>query len=77
MSKRRVVISGLGILSPLGNDLASSWQGIVDGRSASADQLRRLGLRNSHAGSRGSTDALIAPKESRDGPVVNYGVAAR
>ncbi|HEY4529651.1 MAG TPA: beta-ketoacyl-ACP synthase II [Luteimonas sp.] len=33
MSKRRVVITGLGILSPLGNDLASSWQGIVDGRS--------------------------------------------
>ena len=33
MSKRRVVISGLGILSPLGNDLATSWQGIVDGRS--------------------------------------------
>src|SRR5690554_7722242 len=33
MSKRRVVITGLGILSPLGNDLPSSWQGIVDGRS--------------------------------------------
>ena len=33
MSKRRVVITGLGILSPLGNDLASSWQGITDGRS--------------------------------------------
>ena len=32
MSKRRVVITGLGILSPLGNDLASSWDGIKAGR---------------------------------------------
>ena len=33
MSKRRVVITGLGILSPLGNDVATSWDGIVNGRS--------------------------------------------
>jgi 3-oxoacyl-[acyl-carrier-protein] synthase II len=33
MSKRRVVITGMGIVSPLGNDLASSWAGIVNGRS--------------------------------------------
>ena len=33
MSKRRVVVTGLGILSPLGNDLQSSWDGIVHGRS--------------------------------------------
>ncbi len=33
MSKRRVVVTGLGIVSPLGNDLASSWDGIINGRS--------------------------------------------
>ena len=33
MSRRRVVVTGLGIVSPLGNDLASSWDGIVHGRS--------------------------------------------
>ena len=33
MSKRRVVVTGLGILSPVGNDLESSWDGIVHGRS--------------------------------------------
>ena len=33
MSKRRVVVTGLGIVSPLGNDLATSWDGIVNGRS--------------------------------------------
>ena len=30
---RRVVVTGLGILSPVGIDLASSWDGIVNGRS--------------------------------------------
>ncbi|MEG3791987.1 beta-ketoacyl-ACP synthase II [Lysobacter sp. CCNWLW3] len=33
MFNRRVVITGLGIVSPLGNDLASNWDGIVNGRS--------------------------------------------
>jgi 3-oxoacyl-[acyl-carrier-protein] synthase II len=33
MSKRRVVVTGLGILSPVGNDLESSWDSIVHGRS--------------------------------------------
>ena len=33
MSKRRVVVTGLGIVSPLGNDLASSWDGVINGRS--------------------------------------------
>jgi len=30
---RRVVVTGLGLVSPLGNDVASSWDGIVAGRS--------------------------------------------
>lgn len=33
LRSRRVVVTGLGIVSPLGNDLASSWDGIVNGRS--------------------------------------------
>lgn len=33
MSRRRVVITGMGMLSPLGNDVPSSWQGILAGRS--------------------------------------------
>ena len=33
MRSRRVVVTGLGIVSPLGNDLATSWDGIVNGRS--------------------------------------------
>ncbi len=33
MSRRRVVVTGMGMLSPLGVDVASSWQGILAGRS--------------------------------------------
>ena len=33
MSRRRVVITGMGMISPLGNDVPSSWQGILAGRS--------------------------------------------
>jgi 3-oxoacyl-[acyl-carrier-protein] synthase II len=32
MSKRRVVITGLGILSPVGNTVAEAWDNIVNGR---------------------------------------------
>jgi 3-oxoacyl-[acyl-carrier-protein] synthase II len=33
MSKRRVVVTGLGILSPVGNDIVSAWENILAGRS--------------------------------------------
>jgi 3-oxoacyl-[acyl-carrier-protein] synthase II len=33
MSGRRVVITGMGALTPLGNDVAASWRGITAGRS--------------------------------------------
>ena len=31
--KRRVVITGLGIVSPVGNTIAQAWDNIVNGRS--------------------------------------------
>ena len=33
MSKRRVVVTGLGIVSPVGNDVASVWANLLAGRS--------------------------------------------
>lgn len=33
MSKRRVVVTGLGIISPVGNAVADAWQNLVAGRS--------------------------------------------
>ncbi len=33
MSKRRVVVTGLGIISPVGNDIATAWERVVKGTS--------------------------------------------
>lgn len=81
MSKRRVVITGMGILSPLGNDLASSWEGVVAGRSgigpithfdASAFPTRISGEVRDFDASK-----WIAPKDVKKmDPFVHYGVAA-
>ena len=33
MSNRRVVVSGIGVVSPIGSDLKSFWENLVDGKS--------------------------------------------
>jgi len=33
MENRRVVVTGIGAVTPLGNDIATTWDGIVNGRS--------------------------------------------
>jgi len=33
VSKRRVVITGLGLITPVGNDVKTTWQNILDGQS--------------------------------------------
>jgi 3-oxoacyl-[acyl-carrier-protein] synthase II len=35
--RRRVVVTGLGMVSPLGNDVQSSWQALIDGESGAAE----------------------------------------
>ena len=36
MSKRRVVITGLGAVTPLGNDVATTWSNLIAGQSGIA-----------------------------------------
>ncbi len=36
MSRRRVVVTGIGMVTPLGNDVKSTWEGILAGRSGAA-----------------------------------------
>lgn len=78
---RRVVVTGLGILSPVGNDLDSSWEGIINGRSgigpithfdASSFPTRIAGEVKGF-----DPSAWFAPKDVKKmDPFVHYGVAA-
>ena len=78
---RRVVVTGLGIVSPLGNDLASSWDGIVNGRSgigpvthfdASAFTTRIAGQVRDF-----DVTHWVSAKDARKmDPFIHYGVAA-
>ena len=81
MSKRRVVVTGLGILSPVGCTVAAAWDSILAGRSgigpitrfdASQFPVHFIGgLRDFHC------EDYIAPKDARRmDPFMQYGVAA-
>jgi 3-oxoacyl-[acyl-carrier-protein] synthase II len=81
MSQRRVVVTGMGMLSPLGNDLASSWDGIVNGRSglgpitafdASAFTTRIAGEIRGF-----DPTAFVSPKDAKKmDSFIHYGIAA-
>lgn len=81
MSRRRVVVTGMGIVSPLGNDLASSWDGIVNGRSGigqvdsfdvSAYATRIAGLVRDF-----DPTVFVPAKDAKKmDPFIHYGLAA-
>jgi 3-oxoacyl-[acyl-carrier-protein] synthase II len=79
--RRRVVVTGLGVVSPVGNDVASSWEALVAGRSGIAPITRfdASGLGCRIAGEVRNFDlaAYIAPKEARRmDAFIHFGIAA-
>jgi 3-oxoacyl-[acyl-carrier-protein] synthase II len=68
-SERRVVVTGMGIMSALGNDVQATWDGLVAGRSACPDRLvrARSGSTSQIAGEVGDFDAshVLDRKELR------------
>jgi 3-oxoacyl-[acyl-carrier-protein] synthase II len=81
VSKRRVVVTGLGLISPVGNTVAEGWKNVRDGVSgigpiehfdASAFTTRFAGtIRNFDIGQ------YLEPKEARKSdPFMHYGIAA-
>ena len=80
-NRRRVVVTGLGAVTPLGNDVSSSWEGILAGRSGiatitdydvSAYSTRFAGLIKDFDASQ-----WLGPKEVRKtDPFIHYGIAA-
>lgn len=79
--KRRVVITGLGIVSPVGNDIATAWDNVVNGRGG-IGRITRFDPTelNSHiAGEVKDFDvtAYMPAKEARQmDTFIHYGIAA-
>ncbi|HEY4582232.1 MAG TPA: beta-ketoacyl-ACP synthase II [Lysobacter sp.] len=81
MSKRRVVVTGLGIVSPLGNDLATTWDGIVNGRSGIGPitHFDTTNFTTRIAGEVRDFDVTrwVNPKDAKKmDPFIHYGVGA-
>ena len=81
MRQRRVVVTGLGLVSPVGLDVASSWAAIVDGRSgiSTIDSFDVSGYPTRFGGPIRDfdvTDYMSAKDAKRYDPFVHYGVAA-
>ena len=47
--KRRVVVTGVGAITPLGNTLAESWEAICKGESGVGEERLCLGPEQEHA----------------------------
>ncbi|WP_341678557.1 beta-ketoacyl-ACP synthase II [Niveibacterium sp. SC-1] len=81
MSRRRVVVTGLGIISPVGNSVAQAWDNIVNGRSGIGRVTRfdASVLPVQIAGEVKAFDvaAYLSPKEARRyDTFIHYGLAA-
>ncbi|SFS12578.1 3-oxoacyl-[acyl-carrier-protein] synthase II [Dyella sp. OK004] len=81
MSKRRVVVTGLGIISPVGNDIATAWDNILKGVSG-IGQVTHFDATTYATRIAGQVRGFepsdwIAPKEIKKmDPFIHYGIAA-
>jgi 3-oxoacyl-[acyl-carrier-protein] synthase II len=81
LSRRRVVVTGLGIVSPLGSDIATAWDGIVNGRSGiglvDKMDLSAFPVRIGGQVQGFNAEEYMAPKDLRKfDPFVPFGVAS-
>ncbi|WP_323752927.1 beta-ketoacyl-ACP synthase II [Marinobacter sp.] len=81
MSKRRVVITGMGMLSPVGNDVASSWAAVCAGRSGigAIDRFDATDYNTRIGGAVKNLDMepWLSSKEARKlDPFIHYGLIA-
>ena len=81
MNKRRVVVTGLGIVSPVGTGVDKAWKNILAGRSG-IGRISRFDVSNFSAHIGGAVtdfevDDFLAPKDARKmDPFIHYGVGA-
>ena len=81
MKKRRVVITGLGIVSPVGNTIAEAWHNILNGNSGidTLENINTEGQAVTFGGSVKNFDIseYLSPKEAKKMDIfIHYGMAA-
>jgi len=81
LSRRRVVVTGLGIVSPLGSTVATAWEGIVNGRSGiglvDKMDLSAFPVRIGGQAKDFNAEEYMTPKDVRRfDPFVPFGVAS-
>ena len=81
MNSRRVVVTGLGLLTPVGNCVKSSWEAIREGKSGIAPiehfDVERFGTRFGGSLKDFDCSKYIEPKDSRRMDIfMQYGIAA-
>ncbi len=79
--KRRVVITGLGIVSPVGNDIATAWDNLTQGKSGIGPITRfDPSEMNSHIAGEVKdfdvTEYLLAKEARQMDTFIHYGIAA-
>ena len=81
MSKRRVVVTGLGLLSPVGGSVKESWANILEGKSGIGPITRfdTEGFPSNFGGAVKNFDVndYMSPKDAKKmDPFIHYGIAA-
>ena len=81
MNGRRIAVTGLGLLTPVGNDVASAWDAICNGKSGitpiTAFDVSEFSTRFGGSLQDFDREKYIAPKEARRmDEFMHYGIAA-
>lgn len=81
MSRRRVVVTGLGMVTPLGNTVASTWEGILAGKSGAGpiEKFDASPFTTTFSASLKdfSVEPYLKPKDARKmDPFIQYGMVA-
>lgn len=81
MAKRRVVVTGMGLIAPVGNSVERAWQNVREGRSGirTIDAFDASSFSTKFAGLINDFDIgdYMEPKEAKKcDPFIHYGIAA-
>ncbi len=81
MSRRRVVVTGLGMVTPLGNTVESTWEGILAGRSGAGpiDKFDASPFTTTFSAALKdfTVEPYLSPKDARKmDPFIQYGMVA-